>query len=522
MGKKQDICFIGTAGSKIADAFNVGISKEDVANINHISNNTVLVFDDLERICSDKIRVKEVLGLINEYSEHNHHKVIVVCNEDVYAGHIEGVNKDEEYWQYKEKTIRHTYRFEADVPNVYDVIANSFEKADFKQFLQQQKTFILHLFSLGGKKNLRTLKFYIDSMFKLFCNTPEVKYKESILRTLSVSTMIYVSEYKNGRRKEMLNELKAKYELDLGKTIWGHQNSREEKTEPSYSDEVAEIYGSIFYNEMVCLPFIIDYIVTGYLDLNLFNDWVNERNKELIDAEEKPENKLYRKLSSFASIDDNTLVGDLNQIIQYAKDGKFGVVDLMHVYALLVKYHSFDIEGFSITPQIEKVFIEAINRYENDWEYNSNLEYKIPIWDSGEKGQECYEKYDVIKQYLLHMNKQSGLADNQAVRDEFLQKAENGDVEGIRHYRENFDNRISLEGIDWMKICNVLETGTNAIACEVASCIQFLIPDSSFIHTEELAPLKKWLDDYTQKVDKRIRKLYILELKSHIDAIFNL
>jgi hypothetical protein len=359
-------------------------------------------------------------------------------------------------------------------------------------------------------------------MFKLFCNTPEVKYKESILRTLSVSTMIYVSEYKNGRRKEMLNELKAKYELDLGKTIWGHQNSREEKTEPSYSDEVAEIYGSIFYNEMVCLPFIIDYIVTGYLDLNLFNDWVNERNKELIDAEEKPENKLYRKLSSFASIDDNTLVGDLNQIIQYAKDGKFGVVDLMHVYALLVKYHSFDIEGFSITPQIETVFIEAIDRYETDWEHNSNLEYKIPIWDSREKGQECYEKYDVIKQHLLHMNKQSGLADNQAVRDEFLQKAENGDVEGIRHYRENYDNRISLEGIDWMKICNVLETGTNAIACEVASCIQFLIPDSSFIRTEELAPLKKWLDDYTQKVDKRIRKLYILELKSHIDAIFNL
>ena len=64
---------MSTAGSKIANALNVDISKGDVANINHISDNTVLVFDDLERICSDKIRVKEVLGLINEYSEHNHH-----------------------------------------------------------------------------------------------------------------------------------------------------------------------------------------------------------------------------------------------------------------------------------------------------------------------------------------------------------------------------------------------------------------------------------------------------------------
>ena len=207
--------------------FNVDISKKDIATINTISNNTVLVFDDLERICSDKISAKEVLGLINEYSEHNHYKVIIVCNEDVYAGHIEGVSKDEEYWQYKEKTIRHTYRFEANVHNVFDAIANSFDNADFKQFLKCQKTFILNLFGLGGKKNLRTLKFYIDLMFKIFRNIPEVKYKEPILRTLSVSTMIYVTEYKNGKRKEMLNELKAKYEIDFGKAIWGHQNSRE-------------------------------------------------------------------------------------------------------------------------------------------------------------------------------------------------------------------------------------------------------------------------------------------------------
>ena len=271
---------------------------------------------------------------------------------------------------------------------------------------------------------------------------------------------------------------------------------------------------------MVRLPFVIDYIETGYLDIKMLNEWVNERNNELVNAEEKPEHKLYRELNSFATIDDNTLVDKLNTMIQYAKEGKYNAFDLMNVYALIVKYHGFDIDGFSITPQIETLFIEAIDRYKNDWKYSSSLEYKIPIWDSREDGQECYKKYDIIKQHLLQINKQSRLADNQAAHNEFLQKAENGDVEGIRHYRENYDNRISLEGIDWLKICDVLETGTNAIACEVASCIQFLIPDSSFIRTGELAPLKKWLDDYAQKkVDKRVRRLYILELKRHIDSI---
>ena len=76
-----------------------------------------------------------MLGLINEYSEHNHYKVIIVCNEDVYEGKVDGLNRDEEYWRYKEKTIRYTYRFEADVPKVYDTIVNTFNNTDLKQYL---------------------------------------------------------------------------------------------------------------------------------------------------------------------------------------------------------------------------------------------------------------------------------------------------------------------------------------------------------------------------------------------------
>ena len=49
-----------------------------------IPHNAVLVFDDLERICLDKISPIEVLGLINTFSEHKHFKVVIVCNEEAF------------------------------------------------------------------------------------------------------------------------------------------------------------------------------------------------------------------------------------------------------------------------------------------------------------------------------------------------------------------------------------------------------------------------------------------------------
>lgn len=89
----------------------------------YIPHNAVLVFDDLERICLDKISPIEVLGLINSYAEHKHLKVIIVCNAEAFRKKSEKGNVqlklDEEYQQYKEKTIRFTYTCTADVAGIY-------------------------------------------------------------------------------------------------------------------------------------------------------------------------------------------------------------------------------------------------------------------------------------------------------------------------------------------------------------------------------------------------------------------
>lgn len=522
--KKKIFTFVGSVGARIANRFNINISKEDTSLINLISSNTIFVFDDLERICSDKISVKEILGLINDYSEHNHYKVIIVCNEDVYAKNASSPNNNnEEYWKYKEKTIRYTYNFVADVQSVFDTIVKTYKDENFRKYVEQNKSFILNIFEIGGEKNLRTLKFYLDSMSNLYSNVPEVKYKENILRTLLVSTMIYATEYKKGKEKKDLEELKDRNEMFLGKDMY-FQTAKKGESEPRYSQAILKNYGSFYKQEMIKLPFVIDYLITGYIDRDALNNWVNARHEELLDVESKPEYELYNELSSFETIEDDNLAKQIKDLIGYVKEGKYKVLDLMNIYAVLIKYHTIGIEGFSLDKEVEKVFINAIDsRYKDEEKDLLYKEYKIPSWHDSEKGWDCFEKYEVLRKHLLQMMAQSRIAENKTKCDEFLQKAEQEDVEGLRHYRENKEDRISLAGIDWSRICNVLDKGSNPIACELCFCLQTLVPTSSFIDPNDIGSMKeilqKWLNEYEKREDKRVRRLYIIDLKRHIDSL---
>ena len=80
------IRFFGVGASKLIEYVGVSVDGKDAKAITFINTNRVMVFDDLERICEDKISIKEVLGLINSYSEHDKRKVVIACNEDAFVG----------------------------------------------------------------------------------------------------------------------------------------------------------------------------------------------------------------------------------------------------------------------------------------------------------------------------------------------------------------------------------------------------------------------------------------------------
>lgn len=511
--KNQFVSVLGTLGSMVSSYFGISVGKGDTKTMTVVSEKMVLVFDDLERICTDKISVKEVLGLINDYSEHNHYKVVIVCNENVYKG------KENEYSIYKEKTIRYTCEFEANVTTVYDTIADKYDE-NCKKYLEKQKPFLLSLFEKGGKKNLRTLKFFMDSMQEIYKTMPDVEYKEEILRTLSVSTMIYAIEYKKGARENELGKLKAQYEIDLGD--YGLCNEKEttsdNETKETLPEKVLEIYGPFYRDEMVELPFIIKYLITGYLDNESLCEWAKKRDEELGNARIKEEYKLFKELSSLESVEDDSLVEKLEMMITYVKKGSYTVFDLMQVYALLLKYDYLGIEGFSLTEEIDNDFILALDKYKDNWKYVPNLGYKIPVWSNREKDSQSFKKYEKVKEHLFNINEQSKIDEEKKKFHEFMEVAKSNDVVKLKCYR-NSEKWIRFEVFDWNEVCKMLESGKNPIACEIVKYLENSIEELPNVSPDDLKPLRNWLSNYANQEDKRIRRHFIIGLKKQIDMM---
>ena len=173
-----------------------GIDKQtqkEFSNYTGIKKNTVLVFDDLERLNDNKVDVKEILGIINQFAEHDNLKVIVICHDE---------KVDDDFSEFKEKSIRYSMHFWRPLPESFDDIVLKNKNDDYLAFLKEQKELIIRVFQLGECNNLRTLKFIIDAFRVLFDKVKNVKYASEILKDLLISMLVYSIEYKNGEKPE--------------------------------------------------------------------------------------------------------------------------------------------------------------------------------------------------------------------------------------------------------------------------------------------------------------------------------
>lgn len=103
----------------------------------------------------------------------------------------------------------------------------------------------------------------------------------------------------------------------------------------------------------------------------------------------------------------------------------------------------------------------------------------------------------------------------------FLTTAENGNVAELRKMRTE-DKILHLTGIEWKRICKLLDKGANPVVYELCNCLMVYIR-SGIISPAEVYSIKKdlkpWIDDYVAKGDNRIRYYRIKELQGIIDAV---
>ncbi|MCQ2351335.1 MAG: KAP family NTPase [Paludibacteraceae bacterium] len=489
-------------------------SRSDIKTVTNVSKNTVLIFDDLERVL---VPVKEVFGLINSYAEHGHHKVIVVCHEDKYL-------KDSDYVSYKEKNFRFTYKYKADISVVYDTIISKIADTDYKTYFSTPtiKDLVLDLFRLGGNDNLRTLKFVIEIFHKIYLLvTANLKYRDKIIRNLLVSTMIYSMEYKSGEDKEQLERLKEKFEIDLSFFSTKH-NDTETVSKKSISEICNEKYGSYFTQEMRQYKCIIFYVINGYLDLEAISKSIKELNDVYLREEGSPASRVYLKLQSMSTISDYEVIPAIKEMLGYVKEGKYNLYDLLNVYSLLLKYHYINICGFQITDEIDELFREAMDLTAQYHVYNPSFDIKTPIWDSRDTRTDILDKYRKIKDYASCINYKQNVKIVEKECEKFVNAAENGDIEALIAYRNNSDAMICLKDLDWSRVSKVLLDGPNKVACELVTCIEYIM-NSGCIYPEArekvMSQLMNWLPDYVEKGDGRVRYFYLTELYNHMKDI---
>lgn len=508
------VSLIGWGLRHATEYFGITADKKDLKIITNVSQKDVLIFDDFERISSNSILFKEVLGLINTYSENNNLKVIVVCNEDEIP--------ESDYKKYKEKSVRFTYHFEAEVKKVYDVLANNQDK-EITTYLKTFKPLIISLFNIGGKKNLRTLKFFIDSMSKIYSLIPtDLKYHDWVVRRLTIALLIYSMEYKRGDNQlEDIKQLKSQYEIDF--CFWDNQGVNDKHKDQSYAEKVKERYGSVFIKEMGHYPYLVDYITNGYLDADKLKSTINELENLFEQNEDTPQGKAYQRLLKMTSLEDQEVLSIIKEVLGYVSSNSYNLYQLLNVYSVLLKYDHYHINNFTISEDINDLFIKSMDCVGKDHKYDVRFVYDTPIWDSSNPQSKAYLSYKKLKDYAIAINKSKGEQEHAEVLKQFLSVIESGNIEDLRKYRETPDKIISISDIDWHKIVDVLINGSNQVACELSQCMIFLLPSYSKIRQEDRKVFKDVfvhsLDEYVKYKDFRIRNMYIIELWKHVNRI---
>lgn len=516
------IRLFGLGVSKAIEFIGVNTDIKDAKAVTYIDINRVLVFDDLERICEDKISIKEVLGLINSYSEHDKRKVVIACNEAAFVGAEIDDELGKAYKKYKEKNVRFTYDFHPDVAFVFDSVVNRVKDDAYKDYLINNKICILYVFDKGGKNNLRTLIFFIDSFKQIFDEVTDVEYKDNVLYNLIVTTLLYTMEYKGGKTADDLKSLNS-INLSINTSLLGikkNDNKDENNGQDDYPTAFRKKYSELI-DAFVTNDIFVDYIMDGCLNITELNREIHNIDETIGSRKLKPEGVEFQKLKSYSSLGDKEVLQVVENILGYVDKDKYNIYDLMYVYAELVKYDYWHFSEFSLTEGIKNHFKDSMDRQKQCHAYNPIFEMKIPMWEATDNAKE-YQVYQEMKKYAILINQEARVRNNRQDADIFIGAAEKEDVKALSAFRIDPKNVISISGFDWKKIWNLIEKSSNPVACELCNCVMYLTsvgnlqPDDVSKIVDEFIPL---LEKYDTQKDHRVRAMYIDELKKHIRGI---
>ncbi len=403
---------------------------EEMASLINITPQNVLIFDDLERK-GENITMTEILGAINQYAEHQKLKVIIVANEE---------KTDDKFKEFREKTVRFTLKFEADISDVFVSLIKDFDEA-YIDFLKDNKSKILEVFKVADYKNLRTLKFILEIFQKIFANTPDLEYKDKLLENLMFFTVLYSIEYKLDANKEnlsTLSQLKNYFFIDLDSLYDGVQ--KEELIDPSYIDKTVEKY-EVIRNRFEYNEYVASYILNGNLDVENLTSYLTEKNDQLKQTLNSTHYILLEKFFALEKIEKNEFQTMLKNILSAVENAVYSMYDYLEIYVRLIIIEHLGIENFKITPEITESFKNAIDSKKATHKYDRLIHTRLIFWEMDQdKG--CYDKYRNLYNYIEKINDEVKIEEYKTSINNFVYFIENNNIESLQNADTLYDISI--------------------------------------------------------------------------------
>jgi len=277
----------------------------------------VVVFDDLERA---EMNIKRAMGLINNFVEHSHAKVIILCAE-------KQLSDDQDYASIKEKVVGLTTPIEPEFESAVSDFIEQEKHEELSKFYQEQLDTIEEVFKASQSGNLRHLRIALMEFTRLV-RTLEIENLISentdFLQRLLKLHLMFQIEVRRGNMSS-LDDFTVKYELP----------SDEEKPNQNRIEMLSEMYGQhVGHESILGLPNWFELSVEGRIN--------SEKLKALVqETLQVEETRSWLQLWNWQSIDEQGFEFYKYKFLKDIKQSDFSaVLEIPHYLGLLLFFQS--------------------------------------------------------------------------------------------------------------------------------------------------------------------------------------
>ena len=307
--------------------------------------------------------------------------------------------------------------------------------------------------------------------------------------------------------------------------LFGLQGKEEPDKKKDYGSEFRETYSTV-YSDFVNSKALLDYISSGSVNKSILLQEFHDLEVKYDKEQGTEEGRVYNKLNNTSQLKDEEIRPLLEKLIGFIKSDRYNLYELLYIYTLFLRYNYWHIGGFTISKEIDDMVLSSMERQKGKHVYNPLFEYKTPIWDDSTESKTDHDRYNAIKSVASKINREARAANEATECNQFIAVVESGDLNELRKYRTDGNNRMSVNGMDWDKIGELILTVPNPIASELCECIIFLTPDAALVSLTEQERIKEKLipvlDSFLKKHDGQLRAIGITYLVNHLKEITGL